>query len=643
MFGIALTPVSTYAAPWSGILDPSRATDWTYAGVTGGIPTGRTQCGPTIEVYSGSASTINNAIAACGENQYVQLGTGTFTLSSGIGFAGKNNVSLRGNGPDHTILKFSNGNGCSAGNISSYGGLICVGGTSGVWAGDVGTVTNIKNWTAGYAQGTTQLTLDSTSGITAGTIVVIDQCDETTDDGGITNSAYGSNFLNENQTRGRHDKTGCSVSGLNRSLEEFHKVVSVDNGAQLTITPPVMMPTWRASQSPQLWWLGTSSNTFIQGVGIEALTVDGQSVSTMADIMFENAYDGWVDNVRIVGFNRGAISYRQAAHITVQRSYIYRANSFTAESYGNDILSASNLLIIDNICQFLLACKLGPAPGSVFAYNYLLDFPFNLGNVNALGIFGTHDAGGGVELYEGNQTDGFISDFPHGQSPLQVMFRNHFRGVDERSGVTGPYRYVFDLQSFSRGYSVVGNVLGLSGFHTAYECDVGGGVCPGGDDQDHMIYRLGANRGGSTPNDPLVKTTLLRWGNYDTVNKSSRFLSSEIPSSGVRSLNGNFVPANQTLPASFFLASQPAWWVTTWGTPAWPSIGPDVTGGDHPDPGLNGHVYKIPARLCYENSAVDSTYSVPQRDRGFLLFNATACYPAGASSPPGPPQNLAVQ
>src|SRR5262249_7652353 len=160
---------------------------------------------------------------------------------------------------------------------------------------------------------------------------------------------------------------------------------------------PVMMPTWRASQNPQLWWLGTSNNTFIQGAGIEALTVDGQNVSATADIMFENAYDGWVDNVRIVGFNRGAVSYRQAARITVQRSYIYGANSFGAVSYGNDILSASNLLIVNNICQYLIASKLGPAPGSVFAYNYILDNPFALGTANAPSIFATHDAGGGVE------------------------------------------------------------------------------------------------------------------------------------------------------------------------------------------------------------------------------------------------------
>src|SRR5439155_4039121 len=105
--GSLLCALPVHAQPWSGVLDPTRATDWTHAGITGGIPNGRTQCGSPIAAYSGTAAPINSAIASCGANQFVQLGSGTFNLSSGIGFAGKNNVTLRGNGPELTILKFS--------------------------------------------------------------------------------------------------------------------------------------------------------------------------------------------------------------------------------------------------------------------------------------------------------------------------------------------------------------------------------------------------------------------------------------------------------------------------------------------------------------------------------------------------------
>src|SRR5882762_2218319 len=96
------------AAPWSGIIDPSRAMDCSQAGIPGGIPSGSwTQCGPTIAAYTGSAATITTALAACGTNQYVLLGPGTFTLSASIDCGTKSHVVLRGSGANQTTLIFS--------------------------------------------------------------------------------------------------------------------------------------------------------------------------------------------------------------------------------------------------------------------------------------------------------------------------------------------------------------------------------------------------------------------------------------------------------------------------------------------------------------------------------------------------------
>src|SRR5579859_6162962 len=84
------------AQPWSGILDPSRAIDWTNIGA-GTIPANRTQCGSTVAPYgtSGSrqsSSMISNAINACPAGTYVLLGTGTFWLSDQLNIA-TNNVT----------------------------------------------------------------------------------------------------------------------------------------------------------------------------------------------------------------------------------------------------------------------------------------------------------------------------------------------------------------------------------------------------------------------------------------------------------------------------------------------------------------------------------------------------------------------
>src|SRR5207249_1027427 len=102
------------AASWSGIIDPSRAIDWSQAGVPGGIPTNATQCGSTIAAFGSASSpqaatTINNAItnwtgASSSAPKYILLGPGTFYLNTSIRLLDNSYVILRGSGPDGTTL-----------------------------------------------------------------------------------------------------------------------------------------------------------------------------------------------------------------------------------------------------------------------------------------------------------------------------------------------------------------------------------------------------------------------------------------------------------------------------------------------------------------------------------------------------------
>src|SRR2546427_8063 len=99
-----------HAQLWSGILDPSRAVDWSQAGIPGGIPTRTTICA-TLNPGATPAQ-INSAIASCPAGQVVFLTAGTYNISGGITFNGQSNVTLRGAGPDKTFLVFSGSNGC---------------------------------------------------------------------------------------------------------------------------------------------------------------------------------------------------------------------------------------------------------------------------------------------------------------------------------------------------------------------------------------------------------------------------------------------------------------------------------------------------------------------------------------------------
>jgi hypothetical protein len=636
LFGIVFMPTRSNAEPWSGIIDTSRAIDWSTAGVAGGIPTRTTICqtlGP-----GATASQINSAIQNCPSGQVVKLNAGIYVIGP-ISFDGKSNVTLRGAGPDKTIIKSTGAGGCI------FPGAICIIGTTSIYGGgpdNIPKTGNVRSWIGGLAKGSTQLTLSNTNGITAGMILVLDQINDLpgADTGGIYQCSDTPGCSTEGGPQGRHDSAD---GGKHRTQMQFVNVISVDDGTHVTIDPPIYMGNWRASQNPQAWWWGNAAST-AQFDGIEDLTIDGTNVGLYYNISISNAYNCWVKNVRGLFSPRAQIGMVQSARIEVRDSYFYKSQNGAATSYGVESFATGTDLIMNNIFHNVTTPTMGPSPGSVIAYNYSIDMTFESNTTwNTMAHFGTHDSGGGMTLYEGNQTNGWIADIPHGNGPLTTLFRNHFRGRDDST--THPKNQdeiPVVMHAFSRANNVVGNVLGTSGYHLVYEWSNG----PQGDksNKDRSIYVLDSEHSNGIPQDDLVFSSLLRWGNYDAATGTVRWNSSEIPTKGITYVNGNAVPATQTLPNSFFLSKTPSWWPTPWGTQAWPPIGPDVTGGDYPDSGIGGRAYQIPARLCYYNSPIDTANYPGGADRGVLLFNAYACYDlsGGGSTPPNP-TNLKVQ
>src|SRR2546422_6877220 len=129
--------------PWSGVLAPSRAIDWSKAGVVGGIPNRTTIC--TTLTSSATSAQINSAIAACPSGQVVSLGAGTYSISGQIFFNNKSNVTLRGAGPDQTIVAFTAAGGCNG-----LGADVCVVDGYNNYSGDPH---NVATGTAGSAKG----------------------------------------------------------------------------------------------------------------------------------------------------------------------------------------------------------------------------------------------------------------------------------------------------------------------------------------------------------------------------------------------------------------------------------------------------------------------------------------------------------
>lgn len=601
--GLILLCASCHAQLWSGILAPSRAVDWKDAGISSRIPDRPAVCAK-LSPGAGSAE-FNRAIASCPAGQTVYVSPGKYHLANGISFGTRNDVTLRGAGPDRTVLSFAGADSCK-GLYSD----VCIAGSTAYWTGHAlvqpGAV-NAARWTAGYTKGTIAITLDNTRGLTPGTLLTLDQANDTADHGGflVCDRPGLCRPASESGSPGR------KVDNISRSQQQIVRVTAV-RGKTVTITPGLYASNWSADKSPGAWWSGPP----VTGVGIEDLALDHSGSKAMSGVAFFNAYQCWIRNVASINARRNHVWLVQSARLEVRDSYFYGGQGSASQSYGVESYITSDDLILNNIFQHVTApVMMAPAAGIVTAYNFMTDMYYTAPVDWLSGSMWMHDAGAMFNLFEGNSGTQFIQDAFHGTSVTATLFRNHLRGAEP-----GKRRatYPLDLMTYSRYDNVIANVLGTPGYHTTYE--VSSATARG--DVNRSIYVLGypGVLQGSFPDvpyDPKVRETLMRWGNYDAATGTVRWESAEVPSR--LAAYANPVPADRRLPASFFLSAKPDWW----GNTAWPAVGPDISGG-----GPGGHAFEIPAELCYAKLA--------REGNAMLSFDARRCYAAQPSPAPVP-------
>jgi hypothetical protein len=594
---------------------------WASAGVSGGIPTRTTAC-DTIAAYTGTAATINTAIAGCASGQVVELGAGTFTLSTGITF-GASNVTLRGAGADSTKLIINGvASGCGLGfideavrfctNTTNIGCTASCGGSG---------PTNSTTWGAGYTQGTTVITIASKTNLAVGSTIFLDQLDDASDGYPATGDWFQCAFATTCAGEG-----GNSWGRTDRVNIELHDVTAIEGGAcapncDITIDPPILSNNYRSGQTPGAWW--GSSGDVVHDSGIEDLTIDFTGGGA-AGVFIVNATDVWIQGVRLLN-NAGSagsfVNHITAVNVfrgTFENNYIYgppvQGNtqySYTPQVAGS--LLFQNNILHHNVCA---TCSNDPESGSVYAYNYVDD------SFYATPGFQQHNSGDFFNLIEGNDMGNFFVDSIHGTHHFLTLHRNYLNGTTHNQGGSTA-NSAFSLNGHSRFFNLLGNVIGGSPF-TTYETE--------SVDSAVSVFNLGykgnCSQCGDMVNDTDVKRTMLRWGNWNTVTSSddngtndqtgTRWNSGEVPS-GIATYS-NPLPGAQTIPTSYYLAAKPAWF----GSLAWPPIGPDVSNSVIAT-ATGGHANKIPARVCFEAGTNDAAYgsSSPRIKAGVASACAT--------------------
>ena len=497
-----------------------RLINWTYAGVPGGIPN-RTTVYTTLNPGA-TAAQIIAAIGNCPAGQVVQLGEGTFNIST-MALKNPSQVTLRGAGPGKTIIN-SSGAGLNLNN-----------------AGYISP--NPANWSvtrsiaSGYTKGSMSITLSSapTSAWTVGNLMMITQADD--QDLVYTRSGNWAGTQNKRFT--------TRITGV--------------RGKTVTFATPIPH-SYSASQTPICTAAAPEGGVLF---GVEDLTINCSNANPFTIAGGDRC---WAKNVEVSGAEQAGFYFWASSQCEVRRCYVHDSYGFYSQADGYSFLlqyGNSYCRVEDNIAYRTAHMIMNGSSGNVVAYNYFWETSRAGVTWVQPALNCNHGAHGLMNLIEGNVGSRFQNDGYHGSGSHNTIFRNWFNGLHPSFTME---RQIVDLCRGSYYHNVVGNVLGASSWDpTAYQMTGSPGHSSsyiyqlGYPNPDNASYTPATTWTGWTDTlpDARVASTLLRHGNYDYYNDAVVW---------DRSLSA------RAIPNSLLYDSKPSYF----GSLAWPAIGPDL-------------------------------------------------------------------
>lgn len=572
-----------------------------------------------------TAANINSALSGAPAETYISIPAGTFTMSTMISM--KSNVTLRGAGADQTHLQFTGSGSCAGAGGNAW---VCFPG-GGSFDGTSGITSRTVDCSSGcLAKGATTATMTGSGTMPlVGRIVQFDQIvDGTTLGSDLWPDVWVCQTVGVCITEGNSGspQSGRGSGSTSRTQSQTVMITAV-NGQSITFDPPIVMPNWRSSQTPQIYFPTNTSTT--TSAGVENLSVERSSGSAVS-IAASASTHIWIKGVRAVNDfgNSGSSTLRilycyYTVHCTIRDSYIFSAQAGVTDAYGLACRLCSAALFENNIVQHIRAPQL-VEQGQLVVTSYNYSLAQSGGGSNPTwqyaGVMDNHGGSGDFHLVEGNDGTIVQAETLKGYTNFLTINRNHLIGKDGSTGAQSPLM----IFAFDRWTNAIGNVSGTVGYHNNYQYRYPSpsGTCLS------SIYMIGGsdisgNECAGSQADNHTSESLFRWGNWDTVTSTNdngtndttgiKWDSAEVPSS--LTIYAQSVPSSHTIPTSLLYNSKPSWF----GSVTWPPIGPDVSNGDITNSG--GHAYRIPARTCFEDT-MGGTYG----DTTAKTFNATTCY-----------------
>ncbi|MGB9234316.1 MAG: glycosyl hydrolase family 28-related protein [Terriglobales bacterium] len=621
-----------HAQAWSGILSPTYGSgactlapssapaacgiDWSTAGV-GGIPPRTTLCSTISASTYGNGSSdatsgIQSALNSCANGQTVSLSAGTFLIKSPLNIP--SNVTLRGAGPDQTILTTKGSN--------SNAGALNLGST-------IPSASTV-NITSGAKGGSTSLVVSSASGMSVGGYLEVVEANQS------WVSSKG----------GEGNCTWCDSWNGAKSRGQIVQITSL-SGTTVGISPALYSDYANTPQAVY-FTMGT------QYAGIEEFQIYQNNTGYFDAIHFSGCAYCWAKGVEVNYADGDFVEVHWSSHVEIRDSYF--SNAF-AHSPGqtdaaiellnktSDTLVENNIVERCHVCVFLSR----GAAGNVVSYNYMEgEYDASATNFLESGI-GAHGAHPQFNLIEGNVVPKMDFDEIWGSSSHWTLFRNwatgatqactplNGRGTVDCSKGWWPFQddAAILMDHLSVYSNIVGNVIGSAaqngllayGSPTSHTAMV---AFPTNRSYDSTNYNLSFGYGEASDD-----------GSGNGCDGSSNPPCHSQAASQTAFMHGDYTNADgnvlwasgvtHSLPSSFYLSSQPSWW----GSLPFPAIGPDVTGST----GAGGHATlgaSNPAQNCYINVMGGSEGGAGSP----LTFSADKCYASGGGQSVPPPTQL---
>ncbi|MBI3830208.1 MAG: hypothetical protein HY291_11865 [Planctomycetes bacterium] len=439
------------------MIPADRLTDWTpgvSVGVPGGIPNNRTNLIDVTKAPYNADKTgavdaqpaIMKAITDAKDNDVVFLPAGMYQINHGlVVYGGKSRITLRGEGPDKTII-LPKGPQSSGINVTPADG--------GDWWYD-----RAKFEIAGSPKrGATELTVGDTKAL------------ENYPKGGIGELCQ---ISLKNDT-----KLPVMTTGSFEYARKYITRIVAKTATTVTISPGLLFDL-PADLAPLLKPVGR----YAEFVGLEDLAVDGSDCpSGNCLIGIGQSYACWVKNVTVRQAERRLIGLDGALQCEIRHSnFSGRKTGAGPNGGGLFVAMSTGCLIEDNILSPGTEVD-GGAAGNVFAYNFCDDAAIQ-GGLLCASMNTNHGAHNSFNLYEGNLIPRFQCDGYHGSASHDAAFRNWFHAS---SANTQQFWVCVNLNRFTRFYSLAGNILGSKGAEWEYEVGLQGFSY-----EKHFIYSFG--------------------------------------------------------------------------------------------------------------------------------------------------------